>query len=183
MALSDPLPTFRYHPDPRGTGSVGKVGRFVRGLPSSNGLHVYGGPLYAIEEAEAVCPWCIADGSAADRFDGQFTDLGRGGWERVPPDIKELILTRTPGFSGWQQETWLAHCGDAAVVLGRAGTRELRERGPGALEAVKLEHRGAGWDEPEIDRYISYLDRDGEPTAYLFQCTRCSEFLGYSDCT
>lgn len=180
VASPEPLPTFLYHPDPLGTGSLDRSDEPCEVCGRSTGF-IYQGPFYAVEEVEAVCPWCIADGSAADRFDGQFTDLGGGGWDDVPLDIKELVLTGTPGFSGWQQETWLAHCGDAAVFLGRAGAGELLERGPQAIEAVKLEHRGSGWDESEIDRYISCLDRNGEPTAYLFQCKRCGAFLGYSD--
>jgi uncharacterized protein CbrC (UPF0167 family) len=45
---------------------------------------------YAIEELEdAFCPWCIADGSAAEQFDAEFVDpeaiggygtLGSGLW-------------------------------------------------------------------------------------------------------
>lgn len=90
-------------------------------------------------------------------------------------------MTRTPGFSGWQQEMWLAHCDDAAVFLGRVGESELRERGPDAVEALKSQHRGYGWDEAELERYIGALGRDGEPTGYLFRCTRYAAYLGYTD--
>lgn len=76
---------------------------------------------------------------------------------------------------------WLAHCDDAAVFLGRVGESELRERGPDAVEALKSQHRGYGWDEAELERYIGALGRDGEPTGYLFRCTRYAAYLGYTD--
>jgi len=30
--------------------------------------------------------------------------------------------------------------------------------------------------------YFGMLDRDGSPTAYVFQCLHCGRYLGYSDC-
>jgi uncharacterized protein CbrC (UPF0167 family) len=34
----------------------------------------------------------------------------------VPREIVTQLLTRTPGFSGWQQERWLDHCADPAML-------------------------------------------------------------------
>src|SRR6266542_1799858 len=65
-------------------------------LPSSSCMnkhvrgYVYVGPVYAIEELdEAFCPWCIADGTAAAKFDAEFTDVGAGVPDDVPPDVLE----------------------------------------------------------------------------------------------
>ena len=45
--------------------------------------------LYAVDELdEAFCPWCIANGTAAEKFEAEFTDVGFG----VPAD------GRDPGF-------------------------------------------------------------------------------------
>ena len=66
----------------------------------------------------AICPWCIADGTAAARFGAAFTDAagvgGYGDWDDVPPSVVDEVSQRTPGFTGWQQERWWTHCGDAA---------------------------------------------------------------------
>lgn len=35
----------------------------------------------------------------------------------VPLHIVEEITRRTPGFTGWQQESWLYHCGDGAALF------------------------------------------------------------------
>ncbi len=34
----------------------------------------YSGPFYCVDEVEHLCPWCIADGSAAEKFAGSFQD-------------------------------------------------------------------------------------------------------------
>lgn len=33
----------------------------------------YSGPFYCVDEVEHLCPWCIADGSAAEKFAGSFS--------------------------------------------------------------------------------------------------------------
>jgi uncharacterized protein CbrC (UPF0167 family) len=91
------------------------------------------------------------------------------------------VVTRTPGFRGWQQAMWLDHCAEPAAFLGRTGARELTELGPQAVEAIRSEQRGSGSDDVEIDRLVSSLDRDGEPTARVFRCSRCGAFVGYTD--
>lgn len=182
VTVADPgdLPTFRYHPDPVATESLVASEGSCAVCGAARGF-LYDGPFYAVERPAQICPWCIADGSAAARFDGSFTDLGGVGWVDVPDDLKLEVVRRTPGFRGWQQEMWMAHCAEPAVFLGRAGARELAGLGLQAVEAIRAEHRGSGWDEAEIDRYVSYLDRDGEPTAYVFRCSRCGEYMGYTD--
>src|SRR5918992_4376302 len=100
------LPAFRYHPDPLETGSI-KVSEDMCVCCERARGFLYTGPVYAEDELDdALCPWCIADGSAHDRFDAEFTDAaGVGlGWELVPDEVVEEVAHRTPGFTGWQQE-------------------------------------------------------------------------------
>ena len=65
-----------------------------------------------------LCPWCIADGSAALRLRIEFTDVGDDVPDDVPGGVLDEITERTPGFNGWQQEHWLYHCGDGAAFIG-----------------------------------------------------------------
>jgi uncharacterized protein CbrC (UPF0167 family) len=145
---------------------------------------VYAGPVYAVEEYDrCICPWCIADGSAHEALDASFTDEagvgGYGRWDEVPGAVVEEVAYRTPGFSGWQQERWWAHCVDAAQFLGRAGRQELEALGPQALAAIR---DSAGLpDGPQGDRFLAALDKEGSPTAYLFRCTKCGRLGGYQD--
>jgi uncharacterized protein CbrC (UPF0167 family) len=142
---------------------------------------VYAGPVYANDELRGVlCPWCIADGSAHTNFDAEFTSAERVGWpDRLGPAIVEEVAFRTPGFNGWQQERWVAHCADAAAFLGPAGAAELTHGGLEAVESVRVD---VGMEGQEWERYAASLNRDLGPTAYIFRCLHCGRFGGYSDC-
>jgi uncharacterized protein CbrC (UPF0167 family) len=109
------LPSFRYHPDPVATGSVVRADEACSVCGEARGF-LYGGPVYSRHDEELICPWCIADGSAHERYDAEFTDSE--GLEDVPRDVVDEVTQRTPGFSGWQQEHWLSHCGDACAFVG-----------------------------------------------------------------
>lgn len=137
--------------------------------------------MYAIESLhEELCPWCIHDGSAAAAFDADFTDVGWGVPDDVPPEVTEAVSKRTPGFSGWQQERWLYHCSDAAAFLGRSGYAELQSHRE-AVDMIRAENAGFGWTNSDVDGYLRALHPDGDATAYLFRCLHCGAYLAYSD--
>ena len=178
------LPEFKYHPDPIATGSVVASDSDCARCGLSRG-YIYRGPVYSTEELDdALCPWCIADGSAHATYDASFTDEGGvgdyGSWDAVPDAVVDEVAHRTPGFSGWQQERWWTHCGDAAAFIGRAGRDELNAHGPQAIRAIQ-ESTGLA-DGREWERFFAALDKDGSPTAYLFRCTHCGALGGYQDC-
>ncbi len=178
------LPTFKYHPDPLATGSIVPSETECVCCGQARG-YIYTGPVYAVEDYDqSICPWCIADGSAHDKLDASFTDevgIGGGGmWDEVPDAVVEEVAHRTPGFSGWQQEQWWTHCGDAGQFLGRAGRKELTAFGPQAIAAIQEEAGlSAG---PEWDGFLAALDKDSSPTAYIFRCRKCGQLGGYQDC-
>ena len=60
------FPKFRYHPDPIGTGAFKKADKpqICECCGKKTG-YVYESPFYSTEDVECLCPWCIADGSAA----------------------------------------------------------------------------------------------------------------------
>jgi hypothetical protein len=177
------LPTFKYHPDPIATGSVAASDILCESCGQVRGF-IYKGPVYTIEELDhLICPWCIADGTAHEKFDATFIDAagvgGYGEWEEVSDEAIEEIAYRTPGFNGWQQERWFTHCGDAAEFLGPAGKKEIESFG---LEAVSIIKRESGYDGEAWNEYFQSLDKDFGPTAYIFRCRHCGAFGGYSDC-
>ncbi|MFC9670662.1 CbrC family protein [Streptomyces sp. NPDC056949] len=144
--------------------------------------YVCTGPVYAVEEIEdRLCPWCVADGSAAERFDAHFTD-GTCLGEDVPLEVFAAVDRRTPGFSARQETQWFFHCGDGAAFLGRVGAGELAAH-PDALETLRREARDEGRPADQVEHYPSSLDKDGQPTAYLFRCRVCAIHLAYSDFT
>ena len=180
--MSEPPPVFVYHPDPVRTGSVEVSDEVCIVCGQARG-YIYVGPVYAAEDLDSqICPWCIADGSAYEKFGASFTDEecigGNGLWDEVPETVVEVVASRTPGFSGWQQEQWWTHCGDAAVFIGIVGYEELALYGEQALTAIAKESGFAGED---LDIYMQALSKKGSPTAYLFQCRHCGACGGYSD--
>ncbi|PWT93126.1 MAG: hypothetical protein C5B55_05105 [Blastocatellia bacterium] len=178
------IPTFKYHPDPLATGSIERSEQTCLVCGQARGF-IYTGAIYAEDDLDdSICPWCIADGTAHEKFNAEFVDAagvgGYGLWEPVPDEIVAEVAYRTPGFTGWQQEKWFTHCGDAGQFLGRAGHDEISALGPDAIAAIKEE---IGFDGEEWDDYFESLDKDGEPTAYMFKCRHCGAIGGYSDFT
>ncbi|HEV8367546.1 MAG TPA: CbrC family protein [Pyrinomonadaceae bacterium] len=178
------LPTFKYHPDPLATGSIEPSSQECLACGQARGF-IYKGLPYAEQELiDAFCPWCIADGKAHEQFGAEFVDAagvgGYGLWQPVSDEIVGEVAYRTPGFIGWQQEKWFTHCRDAGEFLGRAGKGELLAFGSEAIRAIKEE---IGFEDKEWEEYFASLDKEGEPTAYIFRCRHCGALGGYSDFT
>lgn len=179
--MSERLPTFRYHPDPVATGSVVESSQDCDICNQPRG-YMYVGPLYSTGDARnlSLCPWCIADGSAAKKLDAEFTDVGWGVPADVPASVLEDVSQKTPGFTSWQQDHWLYHCGDACAFLGRVGGDDLG-RYPDALAMMVHENHAFGWTEEHSSEHVDSLAADGEATAYLFRCVACQAYLAFSD--
>lgn len=146
--------------------------------------HLYTGPLHgppATDELEdRLCPWCIANGSAAERFGASFVDVSWGVPDAVPEAVLAELNQRTPSFTGWQQEHWLYHCDDGAAYMGMADYERLT-RHPHALQMLLHENDEFGWSEESSRTWVGSMSTDGSPTAYLFRCLHCGIDLAYAD--
>ncbi|MGA2848615.1 MAG: CbrC family protein [Terracidiphilus sp.] len=176
------LPKFKYHSDPVANGSIIRSDATCAACGKARGW-IYAGPTYCEAELDkSLCPWCIADGTAHTKFGVEFVDplaVGSyGEWIAPPQQVIEEICHRTPCFNGWQQERWFTHCNDGARFLGVAGKRELETLDPAASAAIRLE---SGYNQEEWDYYLSQMDIDTGPTAYIFRCEHCGAWGGYSD--
>ncbi|URN14485.1 CbrC family protein [Streptomyces radiopugnans] len=139
---------------------------------------IYTATFYTADEVGGrFCPWCIADGSAAERFAGEFTDSY--GLDGVGEDVVHEVTRRTPGFHAWQDPRWLVHCHDAAAFVGEVGYTELAVH-PDALDQLRADLRIEGWnDEDRLERFLTHLGEGA--TAMLFRCTVCGTHLAYTD--
>ena len=108
------LPKFKYCPNAykldlfvktEGTCSVCEEKRYLK----------YNSSFYSVVEPKYICPWCIANGKASEKYEGEFNDYyGIEGVSPNPNDPKPTIpkemlteiCTKTPSYSSWQQEQW-----------------------------------------------------------------------------
>jgi uncharacterized protein CbrC (UPF0167 family) len=175
MPISDPLPAFRYHPDPLDTGSIRPFDARCVVCKRRRGF-IYTGPVYTEDDAaNAICPWCIADGSAHRTLGATFVH-NQAFPAETPDEVIDTIVERTPGYSAWQAEEWPSCCGDAAAFIGPLGIAEIRAKYR-HLESFLMSQivHGLGISGGAATRFLESLRRDASPTAYLFKCLHCDE--------
>ena len=171
------LPFFRYHPNPVETGAFKESADGVVCDCCGKTTHIfyYKGPFFSEKDMDYLCPSCIASGEAARKFDGEFQDEYSLDDGVDDPEKLDELIHRTPGYSGWQQEYWRAHCGDYCAFLGYVGAKELRALG--VLEYVLDDPM---WDE-EQKEMIRQSVNGGHLQCYLFQCLHCGKHLLWMD--
>jgi uncharacterized protein CbrC (UPF0167 family) len=171
------LPLFKYHP------KCAELGIFTKAEPGQPAVcqccgketDWYYDTMYSVEKVDCLCPDCIASGAAAKKFDGDFIQDVEGGVEDQAKT--DELSRRTPGYSSWQGEYWLTHCGDYCAFIGDVGTTELTERG--IAEEVFADY--AEMDEFDIDDVRPYLEKEGSMAGYLFQCLHCGKYRIWVD--
>jgi uncharacterized protein CbrC (UPF0167 family) len=121
------LPKFRYFADPVASGAIGASDNVCSCCGERRGLAYLGNvhPLKANGvEPETICAWCLADGSAAKKFDLEFVRALRG--ENLSDEVLVELTTKTPAFSTWQEPKWICHCQDACVFHGELSPQEAQ---------------------------------------------------------
>lgn len=172
--MNSALPSFTYHPDPVGTGAFKDSDAQCICCGKERG-YIYVAPVYSRRDLrDQICPWCIASGLAAERFDATFSDSVPLFQAGVPREIIDVVTKKTPGFESWQQETWLAHCGDACEFHGDAAPSDLEAISP-QVKAEFLKDFFLSEDKwAAIKRH--YVPK-GDPAVYKFVCRHCGVML------
>ncbi len=170
------IPEFKYHPNPLATGAFEqcKEGVICDCCGKTTNIY-YEAPFYTVDDIDYLCPNCIASGDAAKKFDGTFQDdySVDDGVEDI--DKLDELIHRTPGYCGWQQEYWRAHCGDYCAFIGYVGAAELKALG--VMEEVLDDSL---WDE-EQKELIRNSVNGGSFQCYLFQCLHCGKHMLWMD--
>lgn len=175
--MKEELPYFRYHPNPVKTGAIEERDTPCVCCDKEKG-YVYVASVYARGEyREKICPWCIADGSAAEKLQAHFVNDLSG---PVPPEVRLEINERTPGFTSWQQEEWQVHCGDACEFHGDVSKSEMKEMKPAAAEFLRSELQ---MNESEWTDFVKYYGPGGDPAVYKFVCRHCGKEVYSWDCS
>ncbi len=125
--------------------------------------------MYCREDVNCICLECIKSGLAAEKYQGQFVQDAES--DKVSDAVKiDELFKRTPGYTSWQGEHWLACCGDFCAYLGDVGTKELVEMG--IADDVFAEYDALN----EYDDAREYLVKSGSFCGYLFQCLHCGRY-------
>ncbi|MBY0597819.1 CbrC family protein [Bacillus bingmayongensis] len=177
--VEESLPSFKYNKNPLGLLVIREADGMCPVCRRKTG-YVYDGPFYTTfdeEETENICPWCIANGFAAQKFDGEFNYSG----EHMDVQNKEYtdeLFYRTPSYFSWQGEYWLSHCNDYCAIIDEVGWKEI----------AHLEHELNDDIEKIINKkkitredFKGMLYKKGHFTGYLFQCVHCSKHRLYVD--
>lgn len=167
------LPVFKYHPKPIESGNFIER-KTICPVCNDQTDYVYVGPFFSIDEVEDICPWCIKNGEAAKKYDGEFQDFASCEEISTKEQLDELTH-RTPGYSGWQQEYWLNHCDDFCAFLGNVGWNEISY----IARDLSNDFDRHGYTEDEIKQY---LRKEGNLQGYLFQCLTCKKHRIHIDC-
>ena len=127
MCRAKPLPTFLHHRDPIASGSVIRSEEVCDCCRTARGV-VYSGSTYCLADP-TLCPWCIADGSAHEKFDAYFfdADFVDENFERieVSEQARQEVLNRTIGFATFNPIGWWVHCGEPAEYVRRDEPYEM----------------------------------------------------------
>ena len=167
------LPIFTYHPDPLETGSVEASEARCVCCGRERG-YIYTASVYATDKLRnQLCPWCIADGSAAERFGAKYSDDQSLIQAGIPEAVIEEITQRTPGYHSWQGEEWKCCCGDACEFHGQPDHHHLLRLDPSALEQfLSL----TAWTPEQWTDFVSDVYQPGgSPAIYHFVCRNCNK--------
>lgn len=107
----------------------------------------------------------------ASKYNGSFQDIDCCEEVAKQEYIEELIY-RTPGYSGWQQEHWLSHCGDFCAFQGYVGWQEIAAIADELEDDFKRIKIDYNITQAEVEEY---LNNGGSLQGYLFECLHCGK--------
>ena len=171
------LPVFKYNPNAiKNKGIVQRSAKCQ--VCNEHTEYVYEGPFYSVDEVEDICPWCIKSGKAAVKYDGQFQDDST--CEEVDNiEYLDELIHRTPGYSGWQQEVWLSHCGDFCAFIDYVGWNEIKHLESELKDDLDIIKSNYRLTQKELEKA---LVNGGSLQGYLFKCVVCGHYRLTIDC-
>ena len=126
--MAEQLPVFPYHRDPIGSGSLIETDERCECCGKAR-VFIYTGVVYSPQSVSAVCPWCIADGSASAKFDASFFDAyfcdEHLNHVEQSSAAHHAVFNCTIGFSCFNPIGWWVHCDEPAEFVFREEPYDL----------------------------------------------------------
>lgn len=181
-------PQFKYHPNAYTLDLFEQVEGICDICNQARDLR-YDGPFYSVDEPDYMCPWFIENGTAAEKFEGSFFDLGDiegavfhlqedGGFyfsHDIASAETEIIQFKTPSYSSWQQQVWLTHCQHPCKFIAYATSENIKT----IYAELATDIQQSNVDEDQIQ---NHMHEDGWFKGYLFQCVHCEKHRLHIDC-
>lgn len=170
--------SFKYFPDPVGLGSfTNEGGPVVCECCGKETGYYYALPIYSTKDVDNICIECVANGKAAEKFDGEF--IGDYDVKVTDPDKVDELLHRTPCYASWQDPYWVSHCGDFCAFIDYVGMKELEDMDlADKLEDIYMQDESMF----DLDTIRDRMLKDGSLQGYLFKCLLCGKYRLYADC-
>ncbi|MCK7633214.1 MULTISPECIES: CbrC family protein [unclassified Shewanella] len=174
------LPKFKYHPNPINTGSIVKSGEVCKCCNKKRGF-IYKGSMYTRHRPEYICPWCIANGEAREKFEIEFSSIMPAVIDpknpisiNCPDSAFEELLYRTPGFSSYQEIEWPNHCEDFCVFHGVATIGDIQKI---SKEEEERLYKTTWMDEGELRSCQNGNPEEELHYFFKFVCLKCGEIM------
>ena len=170
------LPKFKYHPNCYENTLIKVKGNEVAICQCCNKKTDYFyNNMYCAQDINCLCPECISNGVAADKFDGSFVSIW--GSKIEDKNKTEELTKRTVGIITWQEEKWLTCCNDYCAFIDYVGIKELDEMG--IREEVLADYKAM--NEFEVDFVENCLHKEGAVVGYLYRCLHCNKYRLWVD--
>lgn len=96
------MPHFKFHRDPIVSKSVRETDATCDCCGQKHGI-AYEGVTNGLEKPKTLCPWCIANGAAEEKYDASFFDADFVDDDMnpvdLPPEVHSAVFGRTIGFA------------------------------------------------------------------------------------
>ncbi|HBB56227.1 MAG TPA: hypothetical protein DCZ49_08600 [Hyphomonadaceae bacterium] len=124
--------------------------------------------IYSEADPDTICPWCVADGSAARKFRGHFNTLETV--DGLSQEHAKAITERTPLPLTWQDFDWPCADGEPCVYLGHVRGDVLFEENDAAKIAACREAVAAFYeDEAEAQDRLAACAPGDNMGVYVFR--------------
>ncbi|QFP75173.1 CbrC family protein [Deinococcus sp. AJ005] len=169
--MSEVLPQFPYYADPVGDGRIVQqdivcdVCEKPRNWAYVGSLYVPGG------KPEFLCPWCVADGSAAAKFQGGFQDADFS--ENASAESVAAVMRQTPRVVIWNPIFWPDHCDECCTYFGEFIPSEQPELALRTDVLAEAQAIARGISEKWGAEDVLDCGERGSITLHLFQCRQC----------
>lgn len=179
------LPKFKYHPDPLKTGCIKESDETCQVCEQKTG-YIYNGTIYGggKNNIERICPWCIANGEAHEKFQVSFATppiysddmelMDESFRVSCSKEAHQELVHRTPGFPVFNEVDWLECCNDFCEYHGIATVGDFKK----ISDKEKERFKKTAWH-PEEAIELLQKGRDEEEHCYYlkFVCIKCGEIM------